>query len=110
MDVWAKHNVPNYVSGEGDTPTVAPFNIASLKDKLSQAMVIGALKNKYADMLRYVFYKKLHEDRQLGGEVIEVKMEDTEKQQQLLAEGWIGTSILLKEDVWYVAYEEKGTY
>ncbi|WP_342599695.1 GNAT family N-acetyltransferase [Psychrobacillus sp. FSL H8-0483] len=90
--------------------TVAPFNIASLKDKLSQGMVIGALKKKYANMLRYVFYKKLHEDRKLGGEVLEVKMEDTEKQQQLLAEGWIGTSVMQKEDVWYVTYDEKGTY
>ncbi|WP_313894285.1 GNAT family N-acetyltransferase [Psychrobacillus sp.] len=90
--------------------TVAPFNIASLKDKISQGMVIGALKNKYANMLRYVFYKKLHEDRELGGEVIEVKMEDTEKQQQLLAEGWIGTGMLQKDTVWYVSYEEKGTY
>lgn len=90
--------------------TVAPFNIASLKDKLSQGMVIGALKNKYANMLRYVFYKKLHEDRELGGKVLEVRMEDIEKQQQLLAEGWIGTSMLQKDGVWYVGFEEKGLY
>ena len=90
--------------------TVAPFNIASLKDKLSQGMVIGALKNKYADMLRYVFYKKLHEERKIGGEVLEILMADTEKQQQLLADGWIGTSIVQKDGEWYVTYEEKGTY
>ncbi|MFJ8065872.1 GNAT family N-acetyltransferase [Psychrobacillus sp. NPDC096426] len=90
--------------------TVAPFNIASLKDKLSQGLVIGALKNKYADMLRYVFYKKLHEDREAGSEVLEINMADTEKQQQLLANGWIGTSILQKDDEWYVTYEEKGSY
>lgn len=90
--------------------TVAPFNIASLKDKLSQGMVIGALKNKYADMLRYVFYKKLHEEREVGGEVLEVNMADTEKQQQLLADGWIGTSIVQQDGEWYVTYEEKGLY
>ncbi|WP_185907841.1 GNAT family N-acetyltransferase [Psychrobacillus soli] len=90
--------------------TVAPFNIASLKDKLSQGMVIGALKNKYADMLRYVFYKKLHEEREAGSEELEILMGDTEKQQQLLAEGWIGTGILQKENEWYVTYEEKGSY
>lgn len=90
--------------------TVAPFNIASLKDKLSQGMVIGALKNKYADMLRYVFYKKLHEERKVGGEVLEINMADTEKQQQLLAEGWIGTSIFQIDEEWYVTYEEKGLY
>ncbi|MFJ7972683.1 GNAT family N-acetyltransferase [Psychrobacillus sp. NPDC096389] len=90
--------------------TVAPFNIASLKDKLSQGMVIGALKNKYADMLRYVFYKKLHEERKAGGEVLEVNMADTEKQQQLLADGWIGTDIVQQDGEWYVTYEEKGLY
>lgn len=90
--------------------TVAPFNIASLKDKLSQGMVIGALKKKYGEMLRYVFYKKLHEDREAGSEVLEINMADTEKQQQLLANGWIGTSILQNDDVWYVTYEEKGSY
>lgn len=90
--------------------TVAPFNIASLKDKLSQGMVIGQLKMKYGEMLRYVFYKKLHEIREIGSKSLEVNMADTEKQQQLLAEGWIGTSILQKDDTWYVTYEEKGTY
>ncbi|WP_391118975.1 GNAT family N-acetyltransferase [Psychrobacillus sp. L3] len=90
--------------------TVAPFNIASLKDKLSQGMVIGALKKKYGGMLRYVFYKKLHEERAAGSEVVEINMGDIEKQQQLLVEGWIGTGILQKKDVWYVTYEEKGFY
>jgi hypothetical protein len=90
--------------------TVAPFNIASLKDKLSQGMVIGALKNKYDEMLRYVFYKKLHEDREASTEVLEINMGDTEKQQQLIAKGWIGTSILQRDEIWYVTYEEKGTY
>lgn len=90
--------------------TVAPFNIASLKDKLSQGMVIGALKKKYEDMLRYVFYKKLHEERKAGSEVLQIHMGDTEKQQQLLADGWIGTSILQKDEDWYVTYEENKDY
>ncbi|TQR20460.1 GNAT family N-acetyltransferase [Psychrobacillus vulpis] len=90
--------------------TVAPFNIASLKDKLSQGMVIGALKKKYGEMLRYVFYKKLHEDRVVGNEVLEINMDDTAKQRQLLEEGWIGISILQKEDDWYVTFEKRGTY
>lgn len=90
--------------------TVAPFNIASIKDKLSQGMVIGALKKKYGGMLRYVFYKKLHVDRNNGDKFIETPMNAIEQQQQLIAEGWIGTSILQKENVWYVRYEEKGLY
>lgn len=85
--------------------TVAPFNIASLKDKLSQGMVIGALKKKYGNKLRYVFFKKLHENRKSSEDLVEIDMAETEKQQQLLAEGWIGTSISQKEDTWYVTYE-----
>ncbi|MFJ7825772.1 GNAT family N-acetyltransferase [Psychrobacillus sp. NPDC096623] len=90
--------------------TVAPFNIASLKDKLSQGMIIGALKKKYGDMLRYVFYKKIHVARNNGDKLIEIPMDAIENQQQLIADGWIGTAILQKENTWYVTYEEKGTY
>lgn len=90
--------------------TVAPFNIASLKDKLSQGMVIGALKKKYGGMLRYVFYKKIHEDHNSREKFLEIPMDAIEKQQQLIADGWIGTTILQKENDWYVIYEEKGTY
>jgi len=90
--------------------TVAPFNIASLKDKLGQGMVIGALKKKYGGMLRYVFYKKLHVDRNSGEKFLEVSMDAIEKQQQLIADDWIGTAIFQKENSWYVTYEEKGTY
>lgn len=90
--------------------TVAPFNIASLKDKLSQGMVIGALKKKYGDMVRYVFYKKIHMDRNSGEKFLEVPMDSIENQQDLIADGWIGTAIFQKENNWYVIYEEKGTY
>ena len=90
--------------------TVAPFNVASLKDKISQGMVIGALKKKYGDMLRYVFYKKIHENRKNGENTLEIPMDAIDKQQQLIADGWIGTAILQKENNWYVTYEERGTY
>ena len=90
--------------------TVAPFNIASLKDKLSQQMIIGALKKKYGNMLRYVFYKKLHEEREKGSEELLIDMADTVKQRQLLSEGWIGTGLKEIEDAWFVIYEKKGTY
>lgn len=90
--------------------TVAPFNFASLKDKLSQGLVIGALKRKYNGKLRYIFYKKLNEERELSNHKIEILMSDIEKQQDLLTKGWIGTSLLKKETVWYVVYEEKGSY
>lgn len=90
--------------------TVAPFNIPSLKDKLSQGMVIGSLKKKYGGMLRYVFYKKIHVNRASGEKLLEIPMDAIEKQQQVIADGWIGTAIFQKENKWYVNYEEKGTY
>lgn len=37
-------------------------------------------------------------------------MDAIEKQQQLIADGWIGTAILQKDNNWYVTYEGKGTY
>ena len=39
--------------------TVAPFNIASLKDKFAHGMQIVALKVKYGDLLRYILMKDL---------------------------------------------------
>ncbi len=84
--------------------TVAPFNIPSLKDKLSQGMKIGALKPKYQNMLRYVFYKNLNEETSVYTNKIEVRMADAEQQQEILKNGWVGLEILLKENEWYVVY------
>lgn len=58
----------------------------------------------------HVFYKKLHETRKPSSEVLEISMGDSERQQQLLADGWIGTGILQKDDNWYVTYEENKDY
>lgn len=84
--------------------TVMPYNIASLKDKFAQGMYVYALKIKYGGKLRYVFGKDLHGSRQFGSERIAVSMGDTEKQQQLLMEGFIGTSMEAVNDDWLVVY------
>ncbi|MEK4523520.1 GNAT family N-acetyltransferase [Psychrobacillus sp. FSL W7-1457] len=88
--------------------TVAPFNFASLKDKLSQGMVIKALKRKYDNMLRYIFYKRLDGNDYIvfGENQMNIKMSDIEEQQKLLKAGWVGTNILQKEEEWYVVYKE----
>ena len=88
--------------------TVAPFNFASLKDKLSQGMVIKALKYKYDNMLRYIFCKRLDgsEFTVFSEKRVHIKMSDIEEQQKLLGAGWIGTTILQKEEEWYVVYKE----
>jgi hypothetical protein len=84
--------------------TVAPFNIASLKDKFSQQMEIAALKKKYGGMLRYIFVKHLHEDGKEYETEQQIPMQDIKTQQKLLAEGWRGTGISRGPDCWFVRY------
>lgn len=49
-------------------------------------------------------------NRASGEKLLEIPMDAIEKQQQVIADGWIGTAIFQKENKWYVNYEEKGTY
>lgn len=86
--------------------TVAPFNIASLKDKFAQQMEIAALKEKYGGVLRYVFVKHLHEDEKDYEVEQYIPMHDTSTQQKLLAEGWRGTGITGSESGWLVQYRK----
>ncbi|WP_255551490.1 GNAT family N-acetyltransferase [Sporosarcina sp. E16_8] len=84
--------------------TVAPFNIASLKDKFSQQMEIAALKKKYGGVLRYVFMKHLHKEGVEWQVEQFIPMQDTKAQQKLLEEGWRGTGISGSPDGWLVRY------
>lgn len=86
--------------------TVMPYNIASLKDKFAQGMYVYALKLKYGGKLRYVFGKHLHTPCSLGKRQVTVAMGDTETQQQLLEEGFIGTSMEPAGDDWLVVYKK----
>ncbi|NYF25404.1 GNAT family N-acetyltransferase [Sporosarcina sp. JAI121] len=88
--------------------TVAPFNIASLKDKFAHGMQIVSLKMKYGDMLRYILMKDLKQSA-TGYEFTKsrhIAMEDTKEQQQYLLEGWIGTGIEKLDDLWVVRFEK----
>ena len=85
--------------------TVMPFNIASLKDKFAQGLKIVALKLKYGGKLRYVFMKDLIGEKIQYTVAVEVAMSDTEKQQQLLCDGYVGTSMRLADE-WVVRYEK----
>ncbi|MDW0117049.1 GNAT family N-acetyltransferase [Sporosarcina thermotolerans] len=86
--------------------TVAPFNIASLKDKFALGMHIVSLKEKYGNLLRYTLMKEL------GCKVNEnrvstvVDMSDIAKQQSLLSEGWIGVGIEQNNGSWIVKYQK----
>ncbi|MEG0260523.1 MAG: GNAT family N-acetyltransferase [Lysinibacillus sp.] len=88
--------------------TVMPFNIASLKDKFAQGMHVVALKLKYEGKLRYVFMKNLREEMfVIEGESQLVAMANTERQQQLLKDGWLGVRLLQHEDIWHVEYQKR---
>lgn len=84
--------------------TVMPGNIASLKDKFSQGMHVAALKYKYGGKLRYVFMKELTEVHYNWTEEKFILMDDTEGQQKLLKEGFIGLSMKKTGDNWLVQY------
>lgn len=89
--------------------TVMPFNIASLKDKFAQGMQVVALKLKYGGKLRYVFMKDLREDlAQQFSETTHIHMADTEAQQALLKEGWLGVNMVQRDDEWFVEYKKVG--
>lgn len=85
--------------------TVKPLNIPSLKDKFSQNLVVRALKIKYVDKLRYVFYKDLTQEAPVFTEQVKQLMHDIEGQQALLKDGYVGTAMLEENDEWYVVYE-----
>lgn len=87
--------------------TVMPFNIASMKDKLAQGLFIRGLKLKYGGKLRYVFAKDLRSTNlHAFTERESVAMANTEEQQLLLAQGFVGTGMALVEDEWFVQYEK----
>ena len=86
--------------------TVAPYNIASLRDKFAQQMEIAALKRKYGGLLRYVFVKHLHEEGKEYETEQYIPMQDTKSQQKLLAEGWRGTGVSGGPDGWLVRYSK----
>lgn len=86
--------------------TVAPFNIASLKDKFAQGMEIAALKPKYGGHLRYIFIKQLAERPIRDGAPITCPMDDIEGQQRLLAEGCRGQKMEVINGVYHVVYRK----
>ena len=86
--------------------TVKPFNIASLKDKFSQGLHVVALKYKYGGKLRYVFAKYLHDEVKLTDEQVVINMANTEEQQTILSQGYVGTKLIQTEDSWAVLYNK----
>ena len=86
--------------------TVKPFNIASLKDKFSQGLHVVALKYKYGGKLRYVFAKYLHDEVKLTDEQVVINMANTEEQQTIISQGYVGIKLIQTEDGWAVLYNK----
>ncbi|WP_077297015.1 hypothetical protein [Virgibacillus pantothenticus] len=86
--------------------TVAPFNIASLKDKLALDMEIHALKEKYNGKLRYILFRDLHTTKNGKSytDKQEVNMNAIARQQQLLQLGYQGNSICQSDNTYWVRY------
>ncbi|MFS0749054.1 hypothetical protein [Oceanobacillus sp. 1P07AA] len=84
--------------------TVAPFNIASLKDKFALGMRIYQLKNKYGGKLRYIFCKDLQANDNRVKEMKTIEMGDIQKQQQYVNDGYVGVKMIQVKDTWYVEY------
>lgn len=87
--------------------TVMPYNIASLKDKFAQGMYIASLKYKYGGKLRYTFAIHLRKSEQLEGTSVFKSMGDTEGQQSLLQQGYIGIAMKQEDDDWLVEYKKR---
>lgn len=86
--------------------TVAPFNIASLKDKFALGMHIVSLKEKYGNLLRYTMMKEIGKNVNESQLATMVNMSDIQKQQSLLSEGWIGVRLEQNNDSWIVTYQK----
>lgn len=87
--------------------TVAPFNIASIKDKFELGMHIAALSVKYGTLTRYIMMKNLVTEVSVtDDDSIEVEMAETTKQQKLLKAGWIGTAIQACDERYTVIYRK----
>lgn len=88
--------------------TVAPFNIPSLKDKLTLGMHIIDLKEKYRGKLRYILFKDLEAESltmpSQQNEGIWIPMAETERQQQLFASGKKGIAIKQIDEEWHVKF------
>ncbi|MFS0688409.1 GNAT family N-acetyltransferase [Sporosarcina sp. 179-K 8C2 HS] len=86
--------------------TVAPFNIASLKDKFALGMHIISLEKKYGNLLRYTLMKDLRAPEKLGNLNVVVDMSDVMEQQSLLNDGWIGVGLEEDDGTWKVKFQK----
>ena len=84
--------------------TVAPMNIPSLKDKFSQHMHIGAFKEKYEGMQRYILVKDLENPVPKYTDHTAAKIDDLEAQKLLLEDGYAGIGFLVTKGYYEIQF------
>lgn len=86
--------------------TVAPFNIASLKDKFALGMHIISLEKKYNNLLRYTLMKEMLKTERAGSLTVMADMSDVIEQQGLLKDGWVGIGLEETDGIWKVKFQK----
>lgn len=88
------------------TCTVSPFNYYSINNIMKSGLKVRALKKKYKDLLRFVLHGKI-EAYDYGNklDLVNIHMEDIDKQQVLLKNGYIGDKLFENRTLDYVKYE-----
>ncbi|WP_249871367.1 GNAT family N-acetyltransferase [Oceanobacillus saliphilus] len=89
--------------------TVAPFNIASLKDKFALGMEIAELKEKFGGKLRYLFVKELTKESTSSSTspTEYINMSDMKQQKMLLNEGYRGIAMEKRGNEWFIRFESR---
>lgn len=71
--------------------TVACHNYPALVNSMKLGLAVTALREKYNGYLRYVLYQDWEQPLSIDrGQVLKVACGDRERQEALLAEGWLG--------------------
>lgn len=85
--------------------TVAPTNLPSMVDKLKQGMEIVAIKEKYGGKLRYIFIKNIKNPSPSFYKTSNnVRLDDLEKQKNLIRLGYKGFSLKRENDTYFMVY------
>ncbi|PPA70721.1 N-acetyltransferase [Jeotgalibacillus proteolyticus] len=74
--------------------TVSPKNIASIKDKFSQGLMIVKVKEKYEGSLRYIFYKHLTNKFPVDDtSFVHIRLDKTLRHRDFLENGYVGVGL-----------------
>lgn len=70
--------------------TTSPKNFYSMRNLFSHGFMIKALKPKFGGLMRYILHKDFRVIERSWRDVVSISIEDIQKQQELLTEGYCG--------------------